>query len=447
MKRGLLVGLFIVACLQALAGGQHDHVLCFPPNFRTTVPPTALGSIPRTEQNPLLLQLTIGSVRSTQVHISAPSVKYDTTISLGERSTATLALPPSLVVANTTGISNNVVTVSSTEPISISALDAKFQSSESFSVQPVSALGTSYLVSSYTKLAADLTGLFCIVATEFGTTVTITGPSSSKLWDPSLAKGTTIKLNRGEVYTYVAPNNSAEFSDPSGTRIVASAPVAVISGHSCAYVPAKCMACNPLYEQLVPSLMFGVQTFIPPIAQRAESMVRVMASDEPATISVNGAAPITIPSGMWWEARRGNLPLHVTSDVPVQVALFGMGYLSGDSIGDPCMIMVPPHEQFAREQLITTSATPTWKHFLTLFCGPDNHNTVFVDGTAVSATSWVVDERSQFRYAHVSVPYGSHLVTSVGPVGVFVSGVGSMKLGDPNAYDAYGHSGAMIVKR
>lgn len=447
MKQGLLVGLFVTACLQALSGGQHDHVLCFPPNFRTSAAPAALGTLPNNDQYPLTLQLTIGSMRPTVMHVTAPSVKFDTTFSLGERATATLALPPSLVVANTTGISNNAVMVSSTEPISISALDAKFQSSESFSVQPVSALGTSYLVSSYTKLAADLTGLFCIVATEFGTTVTITGPASSNAWDATLAKSITIKLNRGEVYTYVASSNGDGSNDPSGTRIVASAPVAVISGHSCAYVPAKCEACNPLYEQLVPSLLYGVQTFIPPIARRAESMVRVMASDEPATISVNGGAPVTIPPGMWWEARRDTMPIHVRSDVPVQVALFGMGFRSGDSLGDPCMIMVPPHEQYAREQLITTSATPTWKHFLTLSCGPDNQNTVFIDGTAVSATSWVVDERSQFRYAHVRVKYGSHLVTSVGPVGVMATGIGSMIEGDPSAYDAYGHSGAMIVKR
>lgn len=447
MIRGLLVGLFAIAGQQALPAGQHDHVLCFPPNFRTTASPADLGRPPRTEPNPLVLQLAIGTVRSTTVHVSAPSVRFDTTLSLAERSTATLSLPPSLVVPNITGISNNVVTVTSAEPVSIAALDAKFQSSESFSVQPVSALGTSYLVSSYTKLAEGLTGLFCIVATEFGTTVTISAPTSGGSSDAPAPKTRTITLNRGEVYTYVAPFDESASSDPSGTRIVASAPVAVISGHSCAYVPAKCEACNPLYEQLVPTLTFGVQTFIPPIAQRAESMIRVMATAEPATISVNGALPVTIMPGMWWEARRDAMPVHVTSDVPVQVALFGMGFRSGDSIGDPCMIMVPPHEQFAREQLITTSALPSWKHFLTLMCGPDNHNTVFVNGTAVPASAWIVDERSQFRYAHIRVEYGSHLVTSVGPVGIFVSGTGSMRVGDPGAYDAYGHSGAMIVKR
>jgi len=447
VKRALFFALCALGTAQFAFAGNHDYVLCFPPNFRTTVQPTPIGQMPVTEKYPLTLQLTIGSLRPTTVHVSAPAVNYDTTITLAERSTATLTLPPSLVVPNSTGISNNVVTVSSAEPVSISALDAKFQSSESFAVQPVSALGTSYLVSSYTKLADGLTGLFCIVATEFGTTVTITGPSNSKSWDASLAAGKTIKLNRGEVYTYVAPFSATESSDPTGTRIVASAPVAVISGHSCAYVPVKCEACNPLYEQLVPSLMFGMQTFIPPIAQRAESMIRVMASNEPATISMNSAAPITILPGMWWEARRDEMPIHVTSDVPVQVALFSIGFKSGDSIGDPCMIMVPPHEQFAREQLITTSALPTWKHFLTLMCGPDNQNTVFVDGVAVPAPSWVLDERSQFRYAHVRVDYGSHLVTSIGPVGVFASGTGSMHVGDPGAYDAYGHSGAMIIKR
>lgn len=435
--------LLLLATLPVFATGPVEHVLCFPANFRTG--PDADPTRPDT--HPLTLQLTIGTATETTVRISRFAGGYDTTFSMSAMATSTITLPSDLCTPHRTGVTNNAILVTTSAPVSIAAFDAKYQSSESFTVRPTLDLGMTYTVMSYAELAGDLTGMFNVIATENNTMVTITGSPSSANCDPSIARPISVSLQRGQVYTYVMPYIKGQACDPSGMRISATAPVAVISGHNCAYVPEKCEACNPLYEQLLPSALAGRTTFVPPLAQRNESIVRVLAAGADARVTINDQAAVVVKNGLWWQGRRDSMPLTISSDAPVQIALYGMGYKCNDSVGDPCMILVPSVEEYAREQLITTAALPWWKHVLTVMCRPGDRDNVSVDGTVIDASRFVTDKRTGARYAIVPVSYGVHRISSASPVGVYASGIGSLNEGEPTAYDAYGHAGATVLRK
>jgi hypothetical protein len=296
-------------------------------------------------------------------------------------------------------------------------------------------------VSSYTALAADLTGEFCVTATRDNTMLTVTTSPSLRSCDTTQTIYRT--LQRGETFVYAAPFIKGQACDPSGMIIRTSAPVSVISGHACAYVPAGNPACNPLYEQLRPIPTLSTTYFIPPIAGRSESMVRIMAPSEPATIKLSNVPDVTIAPSQWYEGRRDASAMLVKSTAPVQVALYSLGYRAGDSVGDPSMIMVPDVNSYAHELMIGTVGTDDWENTITVMCLPNTSNDVRVDGTPVPSSSFITDEASHFRYAHVPVSKGTHIITSAYPIGVMCTGIGVKT----NQYDAYGHAGATVLQK
>lgn len=434
--RYLIICLLIAVFSATIVQATEEYVFCFPPNFRE---PTKLNLHNGPDKNPF--SVSIGTVSPANIRIQIEALSYDTSFTLGERASVSIPLPLA-VIPNKTGLSSNSVIISSDAPIAVTALSSRFQCTEAFALQPVSRLGRAYVVSSYTKLASDLTGLFSIVGLSNGTMIRVRGPQSSMAWHRELAEGIDIVLNRGQVWTYVAPFSANGSSDPTGTLITATQPVSVISGHSCAYVPAKVEACNPLYEQLLPISSFGLITFVPPLHGRAGSNVRVMATAQIATVAINGINKTINEQGFSEISRDGNEPLEIRADSPVQVALFGRGFKSIDSVGDPFMIMIPSTDQYAREQLATMPTEPDWKHYVTLICPPGHTSSVLINGVVVPSSTFTT-HASGFRYASVLSAPGSHLITSDKPIGLFIHGIGS----GINAYDAYGTSGSLIIKK
>ena len=181
---------------------------------------------------------------------------------------------------------------------------------------------------------------------------------------------------------------------------------------------------------------------MPPLAFRANSNVRVIATSEGSLVTVNGEKSSTIAPQNFSEISPNGEPLWVRSDRPVQVALYGRGFGGGDSIGDPCMIMVPSKEQFAREQMITALAEPNWKHYVTVICPPGHTKEVLINGIVIEPFTFK-HHYSGYRYTSVLSAPGSHLISSSMPVGLFVHGIGT----GVNVYDAYGTNGSMVIRR
>lgn len=430
---------FIAVSLTSLASAE-EYFLCFPANFRD---PNAESLQNDEARYKLRNVISIGSVVRTNIRVSAPSIGLDTVFIIEANANTSVDLTGKATLLHQTGTTSHSILITASSPVQVTAHSTRFQSSEAFAVYPSSVLGSEYVVSSYSRLAEGLTGSISIIGTKDGTRVKLLGPQGSADWDESLANGIEITLNRGQVYTYAAISKTGFKCDPTGTAVKSSSPVAVISGHSCAYVPAKIEACNPLYEQLLPIPTLGKSIFVPPLAGRAESVVRVISGGTAATVRIDNNEPVSLQPRSFLEFDRKTESMHIQSDSPVEVALFGKGYKSGDNVGDPCMIMMAPASEFARTQMISAVLDKEWMHYLTVTCPPGHTSEVLVDNIAIAESEFVSSSKNGFRYAIVRVEPGAHTVSSQSPVGVFINGIGT----GTNVYDAYGIGGSMVISR
>ncbi len=438
ISRLILFVLFVaIAIPPALA---EDYVFCFPPNFRANQRSTS--DLRRVTPAEVQHTVHLGSSVANTVHVRIPSVGFDTSLTLQAGVAAVLQLPGEAIVAEQ-GSSKHAIFVTTQSPVAITALSSRFQSTEAFSVHSTGQLGTSYVVASFTKLAADLTGLFSIIGTTDGTQLRITGPAQSRAFDSSLAAGFMISLGKGEVWTYRAPFTTDSNCDPTGTIINATAPVAVITGHNCAYVPEKTEACNPLYEQLRPIPSLGASVFVPPLEGRSFSIVRVIAASEGANLTVNGETGEKLASQLFVDLDRKLEPVWIEANQAMQVMLLSPGFNNGDSVGDPCMIAVPSVSDYARVQVVMAITDAEWNNYLTVILPPGHSDDVVIDGTLLADSSVRKHSSSEFRWASVMVTPGMHTISSDEPVGVFVHGFGYSS----NAFDAYGVGGSTVLKR
>lgn len=438
ISRLILFVLFVVIAIPpALA---EDYVFCFPPNFRANQRSTS--DLRRVTPAEVHHTVHLGSSVANTVHVRIPSVGFDTSLTLQAGVAAVLQLPGEAIVAEQ-GSSKHAIFVTTQSPVAITALSSRFQSTEAFSVHSTGQLGTSYIVASFTKLAADLTGLFSIIGTTDGTQVRITGPAQSRAFDSSLAAGFMISLGKGEVWTYRAPFTTDSNCDPTGTIINATAPVAVITGHNCAYVPEKTEACNPLYEQLRPISSLGMSVFVPPLEGRSFSLVRVIAASEGAALTINDKENERLEGQGFIDLDRRQEPVWISSDNAVEVMLLAPGFKCGDSVGDPCMISVPSVSDYARVQMVMTLTNSQWNNYLTVIMPPGHNEEVLINGILIEDLSIQKHSNSEFRWASVKVTPGMHTVSSSKPVGVFVHGIGYLN----NAYDAYGYGGSTVLRR
>lgn len=441
MLRILCLFVLLTSAIPTLSQVE-TYIFAFPQNFRSGTDVRKEIQNSKNSKNDVAHSLSIGTSAPTTVRITVASVKFEKVLTLPARASISIELPGEEIVARN-GASKHSVIVTANQPIALTAMSFRFQSTEAFGVYPVGRMGTSYVAACYSQLAMDLTGLITVVGIEDGTSVRLIGPPRSVDFDKQLALGINVTLNRGDVWSYVAPGSRSVDADPTGTIITASAPVSVITGHACAYVPAKQDACNPLYEHMLPISSLGNTTFVPPLAGRAGSIVRVISASERAQVTVGTEPTVSLGSQEFKEISRGAKPLIITTDNPTQVALYSKGYKSGDTVGDPCMITVPSTSEYARSYLLTTVTAPEWDHYITVICPPGHVGSVRLDEADIPLASFESDIASGFRWASVKTSPGVHSVNSATPFGVYVHGIGT----GLNAYDAYGTGGATVLSK
>ncbi len=188
------------------------------------------------------------------------------------------------------------IIIRSEKPVVCYGLNTSKTTSEGFLVIPKTALGTSYIVSSYNSPTAEdteqfMTSYTSIVGVYPETEVTITiGGSKNNFTDkPNVLRygsTKTITLQTGEVYQIGVKGN---YNDLTGTTVQSSKPVAVISGSYGTNVPSPTSYCGYLIEQDIPISAWGNQYQVLPFASRQKpSIVRVMASEPNTMLYING---------------------------------------------------------------------------------------------------------------------------------------------------------------
>jgi len=218
--------------------------------------------------------------------------------------------------------------------------------------------------------------------------------------------------------------------DLTGTRIRASQPVQVLSGHDCAFVPFNRWACDHLEEVMQPLEAWGKDVVVSRTDQAdcrdpAPNLIRVIASGDATRVSFEPEIhePLTLDEGEIFEIQViDDVRVRGSDSISVSQLLLGQDYMgreerSSFAKGDPSLSLAIPTEQWRDRYSILSPET-----FTDNFVGIIAHERqiVVIDGQVVTGFSPIAG--TALKSAQVPLPGGQHTLESGTPFGVTVYG-------------------------
>ena len=336
---------------------------------------------------------------------------------------------------------------------------------------PFNGLDNSYYIITYRGYSGR--PLMSLIGAVDGTTVQIT-PSQNTLGGgpiPAITAGNTatITLNECDVAQILAANIDG---DLSGTRIVASNPIAVFTGTYCSHVPqgctfchvSDCQSCDPLEEELIPKSTWG-RTYVAAVSPEFNwGYFRIVAEQNGTVVNITPSAsttarypagivpPINLNSMQMTEFELGcttgsggcGIAL-IESNKPITLVNFIEGgecrtqrcerdHCPGN-YADPSMIIVPPVEQFLSEYIFLTPNGFT-NNYVTVI--RQVGSTTTLDSHTVTATFLPVPG-ARFEVGHIPVTATTHQISSSVPFGIILEGYGYA--------NSYGYPGGINLAR
>ncbi|NQW29822.1 MAG: IgGFc-binding protein [Ignavibacteria bacterium] len=402
--------------------------LCFMKNFRD-------GATNDRQNAPtnLKLQLFLTSSFDANVKIEIEEINYNNTVSIKANTVVNVQLPPRTQLRGGDTPERLAVHVTADTAIAVYGLNSRYQTTETFLGLPVSVLGTSYRAVGYTKLAMDLLSAFSIIATEDDTKIEI---EPTTMLSTGFGPGQVMKLTlrKGDVYTVTAKWESIGPSDLTGSKITANKKIAVFSGHNCAYVPPKVDACNHLIEQLPPITAWGKHYYLGMLRERSKYTYRVVASEDNTRVFEDAKLVAVLKAGEFYENLNVSKHIQVTADKPILVAQYSQGF-KVDNVGDPMMLLVSPTQQFLNEYRFATPINGDWHHYINVVAPVGTINDIRLNGRRLDSSLFKSFGESRYVIAQIAIPYGTHVIRSEEPFGLYSYGFGFRN----DAYDGYGN--------
>ena len=405
-------------------------------------------------------ELFLSSDTTTRVRIEIVGIRYKLDTMVIGGSVRRLKIPSSAEVTGDGTLQPNAVRVTSDSPISVTCLNERGSSTDSYLALPSKALGLEYYTISYHSTPTnDLVPHMAIIATKDSTIVKVT-PSFITSRNRPAGVPFTVIMNKGDVYQIAASNmqgytktergtDSIINPDISGTRVQATKPVAVFSGHQCADIPMRVPFCNYLVEQVPPVNSWGMHFILGKFAKRSSYAYRVIASTNNTKIFENSVLVKELQAGQMYEnSSAGSRNIMLTASSPVLVAQFSHGYLGGvsrtdgkstyirgDSIGDPMMLVVSPTQQFLREYRFATPKTSftNWRHFINIVIPSSAVGSLRLNGRVLDTVKNYPEfvGLSSYVCIQTDIPFGVHTVKADVPFGLYSYGFATN--------DAYGN--------
>lgn len=403
--------------------------LCFMKNYRSLAP-----SDPQNRPDFLKLQLFLTSSFNATVRIEIEEIGYENVVEIKANTVVNCVIPPSAILRRNEVVERLAIHITADTTISVYGLNSRYQTTDTFLALPVSVLGTEYRTVGYTKVSPEFLSSFSIVATEDGTEIAIT-PSVTTSTDRPARTPFSIRLRKGDVYTVASRFESIGSCDLTGSHIIANKKIAVFSGHNCAYVPPKVDACNHLVEQLPPMNAWGMHYYLGMLKERSKYTYRVIASQDDTKVFEDSRLVAILKAGEFFENLNINRHTQITADKPILVAQFAQGYNNGDSVGDPMMILVSPTQQFLSEYRFATPINGDWHHYINVIAPSETISGIRLNGRRIDSLMFSVLGESRYSIAQIPIPFGTHVIRSIAPFGLYSYGFGYKS----DAYDAYGN--------
>lgn len=242
---------------------------------------------------------------------------------------------------------------------------------DSFLALPINTLGKEYIVSSMPDMGWQYGNVsypseICVVAPYDNTRVifVVGGNSTTKTaGGAAVGKSIPVTLNRGDVWV-VATHKDSKEGDLSGSRIVSTKPIGLISGHQCANVPSSIGPCGYLAEMEIPTNMWGTVFYLPRYIQRTNApMLKIVAKEANTKVFRNGTiwqtieqVGGTIGKGVI-EGRadtQSNGTTVITADKPISIMFFNPGGNDDGITTAPFQMVIFPTEQYTVQSMFNT---------------------------------------------------------------------------------------------
>ena len=276
------------------------------------------------------------------------------------------------------GICPKSIELIADDPVSIYCFSSKTHTSDGYLALPVSSWGTEYHTANYHNDHYDIIvdpnggfvnpcnaeprrGEFAVIAAEDSTIVEIWPQAETR---EGGMPGSSIRktLMKGEMWQVQDAGDIRGASDITGSRIVSSKPVGLLSGHMRTAIPYTHNTKDHLVEMLPPTSSYGKRYIIVPFGGRGGGdVVRVITSEPGITnarvINNFGVANYRInQAGSFQEI---HIPQDrvtvIETDQPVLTAHYSQSNgVDLESLFDPYMIVVTPEEQFVNSAIFQT---------------------------------------------------------------------------------------------
>ncbi|MCX7937635.1 MAG: IgGFc-binding protein [Chlorobi bacterium] len=404
--------------------------LCFMKNFREQ-DPNKPGSY-----EPAQLEVFITAAEDADVTMEISGLTFRHRMHVPAGTIRSVRITPEAELDTSARVQMRALYIKSTAPIAVYALNHRVQTTDTYLALPTSVLGTEYRAMCYSKLSATLTPQFAIVATEDDTRIDIT-PTTPTTDGHRAYEQYSITLDRGQVYQVRAQFYASGTGDLTGTLIKSTKPIAVFSGHTCAYVPPGVTACNHLVEQLPPVRAWGKHYYVGKLRGRSRYTYRILAAENGTRVFRNQTLIAVLNAGEYYEEPNATDHVQITADKPILIAQYSQGYGNGDQIGDPMMILISPTQQFVRQYRIATPVQGSWDHYVNIVAREDAIGSIRVDGRPLPRSLFERIGITSYFVAQIPLDYGSHMITGDEPFGLYSYGFGYRY----DAYDAYGTMG------
>lgn len=385
------------------------------------------------------IDVFISSYVNTTGTISMPLLGFTQNFTVTANTTTTVNLPLTAIHTGSEVVDNKSFLIETADTVAVYALNFEDATADAASILPTQSLGTQYRVHCYYGLSGfgTLNSEFLIVATQDGTQIEIT-PSSATLGGQPAGVPFLVNLDSAETFQVQAANSG---DDLSGTTIVGTAlsgscrPFAVFSGSVCTNVPIGCFACDHVYEQNLPSNVWGTKYYTIPWQGPNSYTYRVMANTNGTNYTVDGVAQPSLNAGQFQEVNYATQGHCIESTVPISAAQYIQGQDCSGGVGDPALLILNADEQkISNISFATVISANISNQYIAVIVETASTNQVILDGAPLPAAAFTpYASCATESWANFPLTQGSHSISC--PTGLigYVYGVGSN-------YETYAYS-------
>ena len=386
------------------------------------------------------LSLIAAADSGTVVFVENPRSGWDTTVTVGTTGVAIIPVPS---IGTDLGryATNQGLHVTSSSDIALYASNYVNCSFDIATILPTSALDTTYMAQTYPCEPNNSfynrfnTGQIGFVATEDSTVISMTLAVDRGTYYGPAGSEVTQLLQRGQTFTLgCAPGESF-----SGQHVTSNGkPFAMFQGGRCIDVPVGNGTCDHLFEQTVPSRLWGKRFVVIPTAPRVlGDKILVTSSADYCRVRMDDQNVAMLSEGQTCELEISSSSAHlIETTQPVYVCLYMKGcFLYGSAvydtmvlthIGDPMAVTIPPIEQGVQSTRFHAFSTDvSWLHYVNIAVQTRDAAYMMLDGQSVGSAfkpmirriEWDVNYNPdtvfyEYSYAQLEITPGPHLLSN-----------------------------------